>query len=128
MKLRLSENSIRLRLRRSEVDRLAEAGALEESVRLGPGENGSLSYALQSHSSGPEIQVSYAEGRMIIGIPQQMAENWIKTEEVGIGGEIPIGEGEFLSVLIEKDFPCKRSDPAEDTKDLFGELKQNADC
>jgi hypothetical protein len=46
MKLRLQGNSVRLRLTRSEVERLREIGRVEESVDFGAGEV--LAYRLQS--------------------------------------------------------------------------------
>jgi hypothetical protein len=50
MKLRLQGNSVRLRLTRSEVERLRDTGIVEESVDFGGGEV--LAYRLQSR---PEL-------------------------------------------------------------------------
>ena len=49
MKLRLQGNSVRLRLTRSEVERLRETGLVEESVDFGAG--AALAYRLQTKLS-----------------------------------------------------------------------------
>jgi hypothetical protein len=56
MKLRLQGNSVRLRLTRSEVERLRETGLVEESIEFGSGE--SLVYRLQSRREVPWRQPS----------------------------------------------------------------------
>jgi hypothetical protein len=128
MKLRISANSVRLRLRRSEVDQLAETGAVEESIAFGPLENDRLTYLIRMLPGVRAIEVVFAGGQLIIDVPAEIAKEWARTETVGMDGKVPIGNGEFLDVLIEKDFPCKHSDGREDPTDLFAELSNSAEC
>jgi hypothetical protein len=57
MKLRLQGNSVRLRLTRSEVERLREIGLVEESVDFGAGEV--LAYRLQSRLEQGPVKAAF---------------------------------------------------------------------
>ena len=61
MKLRLQGNSVRLRLTRSEVERLRETGLVEESIEFGSGEL--LVYRLQSRREPGSVEATFRAGR-----------------------------------------------------------------
>src|SRR5271166_4221552 len=98
MKLRFHSNSLRLRLSRSEVARLAETGRVEETIAFAPGKD--LSYSIES---GPTAAVAAElEGtRIRVLLPAAVAKTWIESDQTGIEGG-----NETLSVLVEKDFQC----------------------
>ena len=111
MKLRIRENSIRLRLTKSEVAEFGEKGLIENSTEFG---KSAFIYALKSSDSAQNLQASFENGRIEIVVPKAITENWTNTEEVGISGEI-----ESLKVLIEKDFACLTVRENEDESDAF---------
>lgn len=116
MKLRIRENSIRLRLTKSEVAEFGEKGLIENRTEFG---KTVFIYALKSSDSAQNLQAIFENGRIEIVVPKVVKENWTKTEEVGILGEI-----ESLKILIEKDFACLTLREDEDESDAFPHLKE----
>ena len=80
-----------------------------------------FSYALAISSSIEQVQATYEKNQMCISIPVTIASQWMNTNEVGIHADIPLPNGEALSILIEKDFPCNDRED-EDKSDTFWEL------
>ena len=120
MKLRCIHNSIPLRLRTSELDQLSKGQAVQEAVRF-PNTTPGLVFAL---ALGMEVATIDArlEGHVIqITLPNQLALSWINSMEVSIEANIPLDNGEYLHILVEKDFPCKDRE-GEDKSDLFEDL------
>ena len=119
MKLRTLTNSIRIRLRKSELGTLQEKKLVEEKVSFPAGP--AFSYALSISSHIDQVQATYEDHQMRISLPASVAQQWITTNEVGINADIPLKNGEALSILIEKDFPCNDRED-EDKSDTFWEL------
>ena len=122
MKLRCSTNSVRIRLRKSEVAELMEKGAISEKVGFGPEKSFSLSLSLDELLT--KVQASISNNNLIVTLPYSLGGTWAKTDQVGITGEQDIGNGDFLEVLLKKDYPCVTR-PEEDKSDFFGELQSN---
>jgi hypothetical protein len=99
MKLRLQGNSVRLRLSRSEVERLRENGLVEESVDFGPGEL--LAYRLQSRLEQGPVGAAFRQGIVTVSVSTQTAQAWAGSDDVGI-----YAQSGALSISIEKDFRC----------------------
>jgi len=119
MKLRCVHNSIRIRIKKSELAQLDSVGVLTESVSFG--KVAQLTYGLVIDSKHEEGCATFENNLITIHIPSAIAENWINSDEVGIEFYDSIGDGELLHILIEKDFPCvDRVD--EDKSDTFTEL------
>ena len=95
MKLRFVQNSLRLRLRKSELKKLQETNQIDESVTFGPGQT--LVYQLQSLNTTNQPEISYIEYHLSVD----------KTDQ--------------LHLLIEKDFPCQHQEE-ENFEDTFFEL------
>jgi hypothetical protein len=115
MKLRMEHNSIRLRLRKSELEILAEKGILSERVTFN--EYSYLEYILIIEDTPPSVEADFEADLITVSLPKSMADMWLHSDQVGIEQTTSNG----LHILIEKDFPCKdRFD--EDKSDLFGEL------
>lgn len=122
MKLRLRENSIRLRLLQSEIKLLKESGAVSETITFG--ESQILIYRLQI-SDVPEIKASCRDNKIIVEIPVQTANIWINSEQVGLQFNQNIADAKLLSILIEKDFVCTERPMDADNKDAFPHPKMN---
>jgi hypothetical protein len=104
MKLRFYSNTLRFRLSRSEVARLAETGRVEESISFPQRE---LAYAIELGAS-PEITASFDGARIRVEVPREQARSWIGSGQAGI--ETPGGSPK---ILIEKDFQCLHKEGAE---------------
>jgi hypothetical protein len=119
MKLRVKNNSVRLRLTQSEVARLAETGIVEEAIEFGIEPSHRLIYRLKVASDAERLSAGFENNRITIFVPKQQAEEWIETSQVGIKAEQNIGEGKTLRLLIEKDFACLEQREGEDERDAF---------
>jgi hypothetical protein len=120
MKLRIEGNSIRLRVKKSDLEKLKKEGIVRENVAFLKGFH--FYYELKTDDKIKSIEASFSSGTIAVSIPLSMSDAWIDTEQVGLENTSENG----LFVLIEKDFPCKtRAD--EDKNDLFQELIEKSD-
>jgi hypothetical protein len=106
MKLRVRNNSIRLRLGRSEVAQFASRGYIEEAIEFGRGPDERFIYALERSGDTDTLQAAISGSRMTISVPDLQAGEWADTDLVGMEVEQQVGGGNVLRVLIEKDFAC----------------------
>jgi len=119
MKLRMKNNSVRLRLTQGEVARFDETGVVEETIEFG-GETGEqFIYALEKHPENEEIKAQFENNRITVFVPKQIADRWTRTEQVGIENAQAIAGGKTLRLLIEKDYACLAPRPLEDDQDAF---------
>lgn len=119
MKIRCEYNSIRLRLRKSEVAQLRAEKWIETTVHFPDGPVFAWELTLSSHK--PEMAAQFDGGRISIAVPIEQAQAWMDTDAVSLEQFIPLSGGGSLHLLIEKDFPCKDR-PEEDKADFFNEL------
>jgi hypothetical protein len=123
MKIRCEQNSIRIRLRKSEIVQLRAEQWLEAGVHFPGGQ--AFFWELVVQDSLQEIAAQFAEGRLSVKIPTATAQHWMDTETVNMECFSPLGDGHALHILVEKDFPCKDR-PDEDNADFFTELAGDA--
>lgn len=119
MKLRTTNNSIRIRIRKSELVQLRQVGRVEEYINFG--NEVVFSFALVIDQEVEDLKGSLAANKLIIRIPNATAIKWIDSNEVGIQSQSKVSETEELHILVEKDFPCLDR-PNEDKSDTFWEL------
>jgi hypothetical protein len=115
MKLRVRGDSLRLRVTRGELDRLARGDTVREVVRFPAGT--ALVYALHVHG-GTEWRAGFDGREVRIGLPAAAATRWYDPAEEGVRADLPVGEGATLALLVEKDFPCGHR-PGADEADAF---------
>ncbi len=118
MKLRLQSNSIRLRLKRGEVEQLAKTGRVEETISMGSGIEGTFSYVLESSREVSSLQAFLRAQEILVQVPATTVSRWATSEEVGIETILALGGERQLQVLIEKDFACLNG-PEEQNVDTF---------
>jgi uncharacterized protein DUF7009 len=118
MKLRIKGNSIRLRLRQSDVDRLAMNGAVEESTIFGSGRGQRLDYEIRVAGDDTVVRASFDGRRIVVRVPDEMLTRWADSDQIGIYAMQPTDQGE-LAVVIEKDFVCIDGDSGESQEDAF---------
>jgi hypothetical protein len=116
VKLRIRGNSIRLRLGRGEVRRLAEQGAVEERTVFGRGK--AFVYCVRTEDVA-SVGASFDGTGITVRVPREVARRWAAGDEVGIEGAQPAGDGGPLKILIEKDFECVDAPADESQADAF---------
>ena len=112
MKLRLQGNSVRLRLTRPDVERLREAGLVEESVDFGGGE--ALAYRLQSRPEQGPVGASFRQGAITVSVSAEAAQAWAGSDEVG-----SYAQSGALTISIAKDFRCLTRPLDEQERDTY---------
>ncbi|MCB9082353.1 MAG: hypothetical protein H6555_11655 [Lewinellaceae bacterium] len=118
MKFRCTSDSIRFRVRKSDLEILRTEGRLVETIHF-PGGN-ALQLAL-SLTGAPSLSAAFANHTVEVGIPRDAGLTWIGNEEVGLSAAIPVAQGATLHILVEKDFPCRHTTEA-NRDDTFHEL------
>lgn len=113
MKLRLKENTLRLRLNQTEVRALASGKVLEQHVQF-PGDV-RLSYTLRT---GSEASANWANNTIEVRLPASQTAAWSSSEEIGIYFEVSTAH-EPLRVSIEKDLECVDGPPEEYDPDAY---------
>lgn len=119
MKLRLRENSIRLRLLQNEVTQLREVGNVSETVVFGVNPTENLAYSLRTSAEILEISAQMMNNQIEIFLPMSVAESWIDSNQVGLYGTQEIGDLAVLKIIVEKDFVCVDRPFDKDNKDAF---------
>ncbi len=102
MKLRIRENTIRLRLKQGEVAQLASGEPVVQQTHF-PGSV--LTYSLRL-SDDAVPSASFEDGDLAVCLPKGMVETWADSDQVSIVGEQPLPASGALSLLVEKDFQC----------------------
>jgi hypothetical protein len=115
MKLRLEGNSIRLRVRKSDLIKLHSEGIITETLVFPNSLN--FNYELRTDNKAETIDAQLSAAAMTVSIPLSIAMTWLNSDAVGMEHTLDSG----LFILIEKDFPCTDR-PWEDTSDTFFEL------
>ena len=106
MKLRLQFNSIRFRLKRSEVEQFAQTGRLEEEIFLGAGGDEIFRYILESTGAVSTARALLTPRAVIVQVPLEAVTRWASSDQIGIEGEQAVDNQTSLRILIEKDFAC----------------------
>lgn len=116
VKLRIKENSVRLRLTRSEVADLAAVGVLENVTDFG---NHSFRFSVLTRKDGPILSSDCRDGAIRIEARKLSIEQWAASETVGLYAEQPALNGAVLTIALEKDFRCLDPRRDEDESDHF---------
>lgn len=103
MKIRIQGNSIRIRLSKSEVDKLVNEGIVEEKTSFG---NTSFGYCLKKSDGITALTASYKNDRITMEVPASLLLDWPVNQVVGFDANMRISETETLYLLVEKDFKC----------------------
>ena len=115
MKVRISGNTLRLRLSQTEVNEVGTEGRVSDSIDFGLRK---LIYMIQVVDQ-PEITASYEGDYITVNVPPSIANPWANTDQVGFEADLMLAGGNELYVLVEKDFKCLKPREREDESDLF---------
>ncbi len=116
MKLRINGNSLRIRLTRSEVGKLAVTGCLEEQTLFA---GNKFVYALQSVENVNELSATLGTNKITMFVPGKLIKDWPENNVVGFNSKMPVAENDMLYLLLEKDFVCL-DETTEDQSDNYG--------
>ncbi|HVV44869.1 MAG TPA: hypothetical protein VHC72_06675 [Bryobacteraceae bacterium] len=103
MKLRIQDDSLRLRLTRGEVDDLSRGLAVERTVHFSGGR--ALQYVVTGSAAAASPQAVYSADAIRVTLPDARLKAWATSDEVGIEGK----DGP-VHILVEKDFQCLHRD------------------
>ena len=117
MKLRIRDNSIRLRLTRGEVNRLRDDGLVKSRTGFPSGRD--FQYVLESNPASVTPGAFFSENVITVRLPETTVLAWANSEQVSIKGEQLLDDGEMLAVLVEKDFECISPREGEDEADMY---------
>lgn len=106
MKLRIKGNSLRLRVSRSELDRLISGDRIEETIRFASEPDAKLTYVLESAAGIASTTVRYSQQRITVVIDHDQLLIWSEADKVGIHASVEVGSNERLELIVEKDFAC----------------------
>jgi hypothetical protein len=110
MKLRLEENSLRLRLSEDEVRHFAATGQVSYTLVFGSAPGQTLRYSLErlpETALATAVHVRYEAGALAVEVPATIAHNWTETENIGFKAHVLVAEGQELRILVEKDLDCR---------------------
>lgn len=110
MKLRIKDNSIRLRLTRPEVDTVALNQRVEGVTVFADAQK--FIYALQVHQG--TYTARFSSNELTVYIPEAESLAWAGSDRVGLEHH-----ADGLHLLIEKDFTCLQARPEEQGGDFY---------
>jgi hypothetical protein len=111
MKLRIRDNSVRLRLMRGEVETLRDTGLVSASTPFPGGRT--FRYCVESSPASVSIAAFFSDN---VRLPETTVLAWANSEQVSISGEQVLADGDQLKILVEKDFVCLTNREDEDEK------------
>jgi hypothetical protein len=104
MKIRISGNSIRIRLSKPEVEKLRTKGSLEDKTSFGT--TTYFSYAVERKDGIKTLSANYHQNKITLMVPETLVKDWPENTVVGFDSHQTINETETLYLLLEKDFKC----------------------
>lgn len=118
MKIRIKDNSIRLRLTKSEVDQLVREGVVACETRF----NEQQIFVYRLVSINISEPTAHFEGGVIeLRFPNERCQRWAHSDEVSLQAR-----ADELTLLVEKDFTCLSARPEEQNGDYYPHPLQNS--
>ena len=111
MKLRISNQSLRLRINQDDLYKLTTAGSLQEY--LGNDILGTFHYTINVYE-GSAIDIELTANEVKVMIPKSYVTEWNDTDRVSFEEHI-----KGIRVLLEKDFQCLTERPNENESRNF---------
>jgi hypothetical protein len=113
LKLRILDNSIRLRLTRTEVDTVKTDGLVRGRVRFA-GSN-TFDYVLESSPATVKPEAHISNNCLTVRVPQMDIGQWADSEQVSISSDQNLDDGEQLKILDGEDESDMFPHPDKDT-------------
>jgi hypothetical protein len=100
MRLLIRGNSIRIRVSKTELAQLAEAGRVEDTVRFSS--EHALRYGIEVRPTGA-VTATFEPTAIVVTVPKSRLDLWVRPEEVSVEGSQPVGRGKALQIVLDKD-------------------------
>ncbi len=116
MKLRLKQNTIRIRLARDEVEALMLNGSARSQTRF------AIQQCLKYHinlTNSDLPTIAFSDQTIVVSLPMEQLGDWHNNELVGFSWNISLEGDEQVSLLVEKDFQCLTARSGEDESNLY---------
>ncbi|CAN5337486.1 hypothetical protein BH09PLA1_BH09PLA1_00090 [soil metagenome] len=107
MKLRIRGNSVRVRLTKSEVSRLGDGNAVEQTTQFSKG--CCLKSSVMPSTGVTTPLVEFGDAGLTVFLPEQSVRRWARSDDVSIEAHQRLEPGKELQILVEKDFECIHS-------------------
>ena len=117
MKLRIRDNTLRLRLTRTEVLTLRDQGRVAAATAFPGGVR--LEYAVESDAEIDALAAAMRDGSITVRAPSAMVRDWADSDRVSLRADQDLGNGQVLGLLVEKDFACLAPRDGEDESDMY---------
>lgn len=121
MKIRIQGNSIRFRLTKPEVHRLAENGYVEEYTEFG---SARFTYRVETSETVNHLTADLDSDMIRMIVPADFTRVWPENEIVSLDHYQPVDRGNHLYLLLEKDFKCLTR-TAEDQSEQYDHPEKN---
>jgi len=115
MKIRIKENSIRLRLTKSEVEQFLIDGQFSQTCKIG---TNIFSYTLKSSEEVEDLMATFDKNNITVFMPNSYLPQWKAADKVGFTNSVVMEDKVTLSLKVEKDFVCL-DDTDEDQSDNY---------
>ena len=117
VKLRIRDNSVRLRLTQGEVGALRDDGVVSARTAFPGGRD--FRYEVESSPASVTPGAFLSDCKLTVRLPESAVRAWANSEQVSITGEQQHKTGEKLDILVEKDFQCLAPREGEDESDMY---------
>jgi len=117
MKLRIRDNSIRLRLSRSEVALLGTEGLVGAKIQFAGGAR--FVYCLESSPACVDVAARFTGDELSVRLPESRVQQWVHSDDISIEATQGLDDGGQLKILVEKDFTCLAPREGEDESDMY---------
>ena len=104
MKLRIDDQSLRLRLSASDVAALEESGKVDLETAF----SSEVVLTVRLKTTGADcIGASFGDGLITVELPETYVRGWGQSDRVGFEEVQPTGTGDTLRIVVEKDLDCR---------------------
>jgi len=117
VKLRIRDNTLRLRLTQGEVETLRSDSVVRATTGFPGGR--ALAYEVESSPASVTPAAFLSDNVVTVRIPETTVLAWASTDQVSIESDQLLDDGDKLRILIEKDFQCLAPRDGEDDTDAF---------
>lgn len=107
MKLRLDKKTVKFRLDKDEIVRLQNDGFLEEKLIIN--DDNQFLYVIDIMEDLEACELTFSEDGIQVGIPFELSEKWINSNQVGISETFDADDGSTITLIIEENLPPRKT-------------------
>ncbi|WP_103029230.1 DUF7009 family protein [Salinibacter altiplanensis] len=108
MKLRLTPDSVRIRVFQDDLDTFRSQGRVTATTHIGP--SGSVTYGLKVDPEAEQPRAALDGTTLMIRVPRALGERWVTADQVGFEADQEVGDDRTVHLLVEKDIGCQHKE------------------